>query len=313
VGAFAYKVGSALSDMRTQAHDIKFGAALTNLDPQQFQRFYLAGASAESVAKGIEHVAKAQQAVKTGGTGAKDALENFSQFGVTVRDIQSLSYQDLFVKIAENMHVAQLSGEQLTAGVQLMGKSFEDMQVVAKRGLDNVADSMRSLTNEQIKTFSEVDKRFKVAASLWSEAFRDVGGQITKLFTGTKGLESLTRSDEEIAAEKKLQELFNERTRKRDEAHRKDKEATFDKEKKGKELHHREATEHQTRIALIKGDLNAAQQIGAAVSANSVNSVQNMALREAQSQTVILRDIRKLLQAGDSGFTVGPGGTIGGF
>src|SRR5262252_3748527 len=120
VGAFAYKVGSALSDMRTQAHDIKFGAALTNLDPQQFQRFYLAGASAESVAKGIEHVAKAQQAVKTGGTGAKDALENFSQFGVTVRDIQSLSYQDLFVKIAENMHVAQLSGEQLTAGVQLM-------------------------------------------------------------------------------------------------------------------------------------------------------------------------------------------------
>jgi hypothetical protein len=197
--------------------------------------------------------------------------------------------------MAEGMQLATLSGEQLTAGTKLMGKSFEDVELMAKRGLNNANDSIKAMDDEQLKAFASMNKNINEFKSAFTQAFREIVMAGMEFFQWldsimpqalkAKGDLVFGRTDEQIKAAKDLQKLFDERTKKRDAANRTEREATFKKEKKV----------HDEKVKMIETDLTAAQKIGGYVAASSINTVQNMALYEAQHQTILLKNIHQEL------------------
>jgi hypothetical protein len=68
------------------------------------------------------------------------------------------------------MDVSKLSAEQLTAGAELMGKTFENLQPMFKRGLNNVTDQMQVMSEMEMKQALKDKETFEQVKTGWNEA-----------------------------------------------------------------------------------------------------------------------------------------------
>lgn len=254
VGFFGLVIAK-VEELRDRAKEIKIGAAQTGLSQDQFQNVFNAaqgsGASTEAIPKAILKIAEAQEKVKNGGEGAAKALEGFSALGITLGEIQSNSYQDLFLKISESMHVAQLSGEQLTAGAELMGKGFESLLPAFQRGFHDPVDQMNKLSDEEITKLNNVSKSVAILKATWQGGLQNAANLLIKV-TGA-GNSNLVDDPNVVANEKRLQGILDQRQAKKAAAANADRQAELSAQKnltKAGEIDKRVAEEE--RVAKLR-------------------------------------------------------------
>ena len=141
------------------------------------------GLDAGSAAHAIDHIAKAQSELKHGSLDATrqtDKLASaFAALGISVAQVESLSPQQLFFKIAEAMQEAaaqgKLTGEQIAAMKEVLGKAGPELIPAFAKGFSgNLNAELNTLTEDQIKDATAAAGKLKTLQMLWQSGLQNL-------------------------------------------------------------------------------------------------------------------------------------------
>lgn len=192
LSGLASQLKATFDDLQQRALDTKKFAELANLSQHAAQPLMLsaqgAGVDPDAIAKSMLKVAEAMEKVKKGKEGGADALKSFSELGVTLDDLKTRNYQEIWFKIAAAMHEATISQTQLVAGFEVMGKGFETLVPVFKRGPNNPIDQMKMQSDEDLKRLQQIDRDSKAKGAFFKNVWENlVSGAVNKLDAGGHG------------------------------------------------------------------------------------------------------------------------------
>lgn len=195
LSGLAAQLKSTFDDLQQRAIDTKKFAELANLSQSAAQPLVLAaqgaGVDPDAIAKSMLKVAEAMEKVKKGKEGGADALKSFSELGVTLDDLKTKNYQQIWFAIATAMHEATISQTQLVAGFEVMGKGFETLVPLFKRGPNNPVDQMKTQSDEDLKKLQQMDKDWKIKKGILSSFWENIVGGVMNAgdFGGKDGKE----------------------------------------------------------------------------------------------------------------------------
>jgi len=145
----------------------------------------LSGGSVEDVAGAMNKLAKnAGEAI--GGNTQLEAA--FLRIGVSLKDLQSLSPQDLFYKLSESISSGAIpASEQFALASDLAGKSVASLIETLRMGPDaiqSLGQSMGVMSNEQVANLSELSDQIKILQNNMTMAFGSVASLINPFIKG---------------------------------------------------------------------------------------------------------------------------------
>ena len=183
VSSIPAKIGEAFNEIQERAKAVKLGSIRTGLSTDQYQRVSnvteSTGLDAGSAAHAIDHIAKAQTELKHGSIDATRATEKlaeaFAAIGISVSQVESLSPQQLFFRIADALKDAaaqgKLTGEQIAAMKEVLGKAGPELIPAFAKGFEGDAADIGNLTEEQIKKSTGVQNISKGIKAVLKEMF----------------------------------------------------------------------------------------------------------------------------------------------
>jgi hypothetical protein len=197
IAAVGVMVEQFVDKFQDKIKEVRIGSIRTGLDMETFQRVQnvteATGSSAETAAKAMEHIAIAQEKIRKGEPEAEKLLGLFSEFGITMADIESKRYDQLFFKWAEAMRVANLDGAKLAATHELLGKSGAELIPAAKKGFDSLGASGGMVTEEDVKNADGVKKSLEESNFIWKEMGLNAGRLGSAILDSFKGVAIVTR------------------------------------------------------------------------------------------------------------------------
>lgn len=192
LGAVATLAGELADKFQEKLKSIKIGSLRTGLDVETFQRLQnvteAQGSSADTAARAMEHIAIAQQKIKEGGPEAEKLLTQFSALGVTLQDIESRSFQEIFFKIAAGMKDAELNGEKLAAIHEVLGRSGAELIPAFKKGFDSTQASAGLITQKDMENFDSMKKTLEESDGIWKDMAKTVGALAMAVGNSFRGI-----------------------------------------------------------------------------------------------------------------------------
>ncbi|NBV22254.1 MAG: hypothetical protein EB141_10330 [Verrucomicrobia bacterium] len=173
-------LASKFSELQDRAKAVKIGTIRTGLDVDQFQRVQntteSVGLDSSSAAHAIDHIAKAQQELKSGSLDATRQTDKlaaaFAALGVNVSEIERLSPQQLFFRIASAMQDAaaagKLTGEQLAAMKEVLGKSGPELIPAFAKGFEGNIKDTSNLSGEEVTKLVNDAKALDGVKGAWA-------------------------------------------------------------------------------------------------------------------------------------------------
>jgi hypothetical protein len=162
LGAVAALADRFAEKFNERIKSTRLGTLRTGLDADTFQRFSnLSEASdlpGDAIARSMDHVAEAQQAVLEGGEKGVKAMENFGRLGVSSTDAQKKSFQDLTIQIFRYLQTVEITGEKLTALKAVFGKMGPELIPAMKAGLDSATATKGNIDEGDIANASRMKK-----------------------------------------------------------------------------------------------------------------------------------------------------------
>jgi hypothetical protein len=174
-------LSAKFGELQDRAKAVKIGTIRTGLDVDQFQRVQntteSVGLDSGSAAHAIDHIAKAQQELKSGSLDATRQTDKlaaaFAALGVNVSEIERLSPQQLFFRIASAMQDAaaagKLTGEQLAAMREILGKGGTELIPAFAKGFDGSVKNTADLTEEEVARLVKASKSLDGVKGIWAE------------------------------------------------------------------------------------------------------------------------------------------------
>lgn len=161
VGAAAWGLQSRIGDLAGVADK----AAQTGLSGAFLQRIEFAadqsGVSAETLTGGIK---KLTIMIGQASSGSKEAADSLKSFGLNAKDLQTLSPEQQFLKIADKISDIPTAAGRAAAAVKIFGKSGIEMTGLFAGGLDDVTKLMQDakeigigLDDEQLAQIASAD------------------------------------------------------------------------------------------------------------------------------------------------------------
>lgn len=175
VGAFAFdKLLSAMTNAIDKGDQLQDLADKFGISASQLQRMgnaaELSGASLETVAAAMN---KAAINASKAATDNKMA-ENFARIGLSAKQLQSASPQDILMAFADAAQKGTLGADEFRIAQELMGRSATDLLPTLRLGsqeIIRIGQAMGTYTDEQIKALSAA-----------SDAIKTIGNAITLIF-----------------------------------------------------------------------------------------------------------------------------------
>ena len=179
-------LGQKFAEIQERAKAIKLGSIRTGLSTDEFQRVSnvteSTGLDTSSAAHAIDHIAKAQAELKHGSLDATrqtDKLASaFASLGISVAQVESLSPQQLFFKIAEAMKEAaaqgKLTGEQIAAMKEVLGKAGPELIPAFAKGFEGTIKDTANLTEEEVNKMVKSSKMLDGVKGVWGEYLKTI-------------------------------------------------------------------------------------------------------------------------------------------
>ena len=160
-GAAAWALQSRIGDLAGVADK----AAQTGLSGAFLQRIEFAadqsGVSAETLTGGIK---KLTVMIGQASSGSKEAADSLKSFGLNAKDLQTLSPEQQFLKIADKISDIPTAAGRAAAAVKIFGKSGIEMTGLFAGGLDDITKLMQDakdigigLDDEQLAQVAAAD------------------------------------------------------------------------------------------------------------------------------------------------------------
>lgn len=160
------------------------------------------GASAEDFDAALKHV---EQQMGAAVQGQSKAVKAFSQFGITVKDIESMNAEEAFYAIADGISKIEDPSKRMKASLQLLGGSGEKVAHAMRggaAGLDELRKAAKATGN--VRSRKELEQSAKAADMLLDAqlslkgAFNDVAYEVMPTVIGVlKDLAGWVRENRE--------------------------------------------------------------------------------------------------------------------
>lgn len=148
------------------------------------------GASAESMFVALKKINVAQQEALGG---SKDMIEAFAGLGVTIEDLRSKNFEQIFYQIGQRVNGASLESVRMGDAIKVMGKSGDQVLGAMRDGFADIAKGARDagvvIKNETVSRLAEAnDKLGKLraqATTIAGEAAGTISTGISKTQNAT--------------------------------------------------------------------------------------------------------------------------------
>lgn len=186
-GAFTVAGAVALAKqlMETGA-EIEKMSITTGLSAESVQRFKFAAeqseTSVESLNKALIKMQRSQVAALQNPGG--NAANGFAQLGITIQQLQSLSPEELFLKLADGVKNSSDESVALNAVMEVMGKTGADTFSMLVQGADELRKKFSEapiISNEDVAGLAEMNKEVKSLGSTLMANLAPVLTTISKL------------------------------------------------------------------------------------------------------------------------------------
>ncbi len=134
----------------------------------------------------VEQALKRLQIAQVAALGGKqDALGAFGRLGVSKEALQNSSVETLFKTIAENVHKAQPSAQQLSDTIELMGRSADSLLPAFREGFNDLQkvfqDAGLALDRELVEKLDSAGDRLEFFGLRIRRTFAPVVGWLTEM------------------------------------------------------------------------------------------------------------------------------------
>lgn len=231
----------------------------------------------------MEKLAEAQQKITSGDDKDFKLTKHFAELGVTLEDIKSKNFEQLFLQIADSMNRTASSGAKITAMRAILGRGSGAPLIEGfQKGLNSSQANAGIMSDETIDELSRMKDERKVAGGFLSDMMLGPKSLWAKVITGLSVLpripgaiidDATGQKDAEISQEvraKRMQEKLSprdaERARKQIEQAQADAKSAKDKEKLAKVQERADAMRLQNREKLndlLRSEMTAEQRINA--------------------------------------------------
>lgn len=132
----------------------------------------------EDVKTGLHHTRKSQSEALQGDKGK---IDDFARLGITIKDLQNLNAEELFLKIADGVEKGSINAANFSSFLAIMGKQADALFPAFKEGFAGIANGYKSAIGTQlINALDEADKG-------WVKGKASVGGFFSYLKTQVAG------------------------------------------------------------------------------------------------------------------------------
>ena len=124
------------------------------------------GASAESMFVALKKINIAQQEALGG---SKDMIEAFAGLGVTIEDLQSKNFEQIFYQIGQRVNGASLESVRMGDAIKVMGKSGDQVLGAMRDGFADIAKGARDagvvIKNELVRELANAKDQIGVLSA----------------------------------------------------------------------------------------------------------------------------------------------------
>lgn len=201
-GAFSVGALKSLIDFGSKIKDTSQRLDMTTDSVQELS--FAAGqngSSLDEVARGIEHLAKGQEAILEGGEKAEKMIRIFQQLGFSLEEINSLSPEEKFRKLGTALQDVNIAGRIQAGLFDLMGKGAGKLVATLKELNANIAEIRASggiITNEEIERMDKWGDEL-TKAELILKVWASRAGQFIAEAAAGAGTASVTPNEKDIA------------------------------------------------------------------------------------------------------------------
>jgi hypothetical protein len=192
IGAVGALIEKLADGMKEKFHEIHIGSEMLQVDPQTFQKIAnvtkAMGAGPETVATAMEHVAIAQTKIAEGAPEADKLIGRFAELGISLEQLQSQNFQEIFFKIAEGMRGAEASGDKLVAIHEVLGRAGKTLIPSFQAGFDGSLANRGLISDEDLHRLQQMNIESAKMDGFWKSIGNEVGMWAATLWSQGKGL-----------------------------------------------------------------------------------------------------------------------------
>lgn len=181
VGAAAWGLQSRIGDLAGVADE----AAQTGLSGEFLQKLEFAadqsGVSAETLTQSVK---KLTVTIGQASSGNAEATRTLKEFGLTAKDLQSLSPEQQFLKIADKISQIPTAAGRASAAVKVFGKSGIEMTGLFAGGLDDITKLMQDARDIGIGLDDEQLARVAAADDSLQKMYASIGAMVDQVAVG---------------------------------------------------------------------------------------------------------------------------------
>lgn len=181
VGAAAWGLQSRIGDLAGVADE----AAQTGLSGEFLQKLEFAadqsGVSAETLTQSVK---KLTVTIGQASSGNAEATRTLKEFGLTAKDLQSLSPEQQFLKIADKISQIPTAAGRASAAVKVFGKSGIEMTGLFAGGLDDITKLMKDAQDIGIGLDDEQLARVAAADDSLQKMYASIGAMVDQVAVG---------------------------------------------------------------------------------------------------------------------------------
>lgn len=198
VGGFGASLFSKFNEIQERAKQIKIGTLRTGLDADQYQRVQnvteSTGTDASAAAHAIDHIGKAKAELQHGSLDATRETDKlagaFAALGVSVSEVERLSPQQLFFRIAEAMKDAasagKLTAEQMAAVREVMGRGGMELMPAFAKGFEGNFKDVGNLSEADVSKLTKDSRALDGVKSVGTAYSKELVDLVGKSVSGWK-------------------------------------------------------------------------------------------------------------------------------